>query len=260
MDRATGFTPRVRGDAGVPATSRGQKEKLKLGSLSVQNAYLTEMLKQAGLDAEARDVAERIQSVLTDEIHHRMKNMLTMVTAIVRQSMRSATNLVDAEAAISTRLIAMAKAHDLLLKADLKSARLSAVIRGAIEQHNTAMGCIDIEGEDIEVVPSAILPVALILNELCTNATKYGALSLEQGRITLAWTRDASSGALVLRWTERNGPLVGCVGNKSFGSRLLEQGIPRQLGGFGRLSFPAAGVEYVLTIPLEKLLPLEVAS
>ena len=106
--------------------------------LTAQNAYLTEMLKQAGLDAEARDVAERIQTVLTDEIHHRMKNMLTMVTAIVRQSMRTATNLADAEAAISVRLLAMARAHDLLLKADWKSASLFAVVQGAVLQHDTA--------------------------------------------------------------------------------------------------------------------------
>src|SRR6195952_1884379 len=92
--------------------------------LTVQNAYLTEILRQAGLDAEAQVVAARIQTVLTDEIHHRMKNMLTMVTAVVRQSMRSAANLADAEAAIGARLIAMAKAHDLLLKADWQSAGL----------------------------------------------------------------------------------------------------------------------------------------
>src|ERR1700710_1300852 len=102
-----------------------------MASLLVQHAYLTEMLKQAGLDAQAQAVAQRIQVVLTDEIHHRMKNMLTMVTAIVRQSMRSAGSLVEAESAISTRLIAMARAHDMLLKADLKSAGLRAVVQGA---------------------------------------------------------------------------------------------------------------------------------
>ena len=201
-----------------------------MSALTIQNAYLTEMLKQAGLDAEAQAVAQRIQIVLTDEIHHRMKNMLTMVTAIVRQSMRSATSLVEAESAISTRLIAMAKAHDLLLKADLKSANLSDIIRGAIDQHNTLAGRVDIHGDEIEIVPSAILPITLILNELCTNATKYGALSLDSGSVSLDWQRCASSGALVLRWIEGGGPLVGPVGAKSLGSRLLEQAIPHQLG------------------------------
>jgi two-component sensor histidine kinase len=226
-------------------------------SLTSQNAYLTEMLKQAGLDAEARDVAERIQAVLTDEIHHRMKNMLAMVAAIVRQSMRSATNLADAESAISKRLIAMAKAHDLLLKADLKSTNLRRVIAGAVEQYNAAPGCIDVHGSEIEIVPSAILPLTLILNELCTNATKYGALSLEGGRIGLGWTLDVPPGALVMRWVESGGPTVAPPAIKNLGSRLLEQAIPRQLGGFGLMTFPVTGMEYALTIPLESLRPSE---
>jgi len=230
-----------------------------MSSLLIQNAYLTEMLKQAGLDAEARDVAQRIQTVLTDEIHHRMKNMLTMVTAIVRQSMRSAKSLGEAEGAISTRLIAMALAHDLLLKADLKSAALSVVINGAVAQHNSAEGNIVIVGEEMLVTPSAILPLTLILNELCTNATKYGALSLPGGSVRLDWNEDVARGAFVLHWVEQGGPRVKAPGGRSFGSRLLEEAIPRQLGGFGRLSFPPAGVEFSLTVPLEKLRPSELA-
>jgi len=224
-----------------------------MSSLTIQNAYLTEMLKQAGLDAEAQAVAQRIQIVLTDEIHHRMKNMLTMVTAIVRQSMRAATSLVEAESAISTRLIAMARAHDLLLKADLKSAGLKGVVEGAMAQHNGAAGSIVITGEELQVTPSAILPLTLILNELCTNATKYGALSLPGGTVALSWSRDAARGALLLHWVEKDGPLVRPPASRSFGSRLLEDAIPRQLGGFGQMNFPVSGLEFCLTVPLEKL-------
>lgn len=228
-----------------------------MSSLTIQNAYLTEMLKQAGLDAEARDVAQRIQSVLTDEIHHRMKNMLTMVTAIVRQSMRSATSLAEAEDAISTRLIAMARAHDMLLKGDLKSAGLTSVIEGAVAQHHSAAGSISIKGEEMQVTPSAILPLTLILNELCTNATKYGALSQQGGTVHLTWTQDKACGALHLNWSEQGGPLVRPPSTRSFGSRLLEDAIPRQLGGFGQLSYPINGVEFILTVPLVKLRPAD---
>ncbi len=211
------------------------------------------MLVQAGLDAEAQVVAARIQSVLTDEIHHRMKNMLTMVTAIVRQSMRSATSLADAEAAISTRLIAMAKAHDLLLKAELKSARLGTVIHGAIEQHDTAQGRISVQGSDVDIVPSAILPLTLILNELCTNATKYGALSRAGGSVALTWA--LQTGQLTLRWIEQGGPAVAPPGARSFGTRLIEDALPRQLGGRGHLAFPVSGVEFELIVPIEGLEP-----
>jgi two-component sensor histidine kinase len=224
--------------------------------LTAQNVYLTEMLRQAGLDAEAQVVAARIQTVLTDEIHHRMKNMLTMVTAVVRQSMRSAHNLAEAESAIGARLIAMAKAHDLLLRADWQSANLSDVIKGAIEQHDTVAGRIVLEGGVLEIASSAILPLSLLLNELCTNATKYGSLSREGGVVTLSWGTDAEGKSLVVRWVESGGPPVTEPTRKSFGTRLIEGGIPRQFGGVGHLSFPASGVEFVLTVPLEKIKPV----
>ena len=231
-----------------------------MSSLLIQNAYLTEMLRQAGLDAEARDVAERIQAVLADEIHHRMKNMLTMVTAIVRQSMRSAKSLAEAEGAISTRLIAMARAHDLLFKADLKSAALSVVIDGAVAQHNSAVGCIAVSGTEMQVMPSAILPLTLIINELCTNATKYGALSQTGGEVSLSWAQDRARGSFIMTWKEKNGPIVRVPNARNFGSRLLEEAIPRQLGGFGQLSFPMAGAEFFLTLPLGKMQPADASA
>ena len=226
---------------------------MKIDPLTVQNAYLTKMLRQAGLDAEAQLVAARIQSVLTDEIHHRMKNMLTMITAIVRQSMRSATSLAGAEAAIGTRLIAMAKAHDLLLNADLLSTDLSGVIQGAIEQHDTASGRIFVEGEETEVMTTSILPLTLILNELCTNATKYGALSREAGRVSVSWA--AAQDRLIVKWVESDGPPVTAPSRRNFGTRLIEEALPRQLGGTGRLAFPVSGVEFELDIPMEAVKP-----
>ena len=211
-----------------------------MSSLRVQNAYLTEMLKQAGLDAEAHDVAQRIQFVLTDEIHHRMKNMLTIVTAIVRQSMRSATSLVEAESAISTRLIAMGRAHDMLLKADLKSADLADVIAGAVAPHNSAAGAIEIAGEEMQVMSSAILPLTLILNELCTNATKYGALSCSEGRVSVQWR--VQDGMLRLNWEERGGPPVLPPAKKGFGSRLLEELVIHDLGGDIKFDYDISGL------------------
>jgi two-component sensor histidine kinase len=223
--------------------------------LTAQNAYLTEMLRQAGLDAQAQRVAAQIQAVLIDEIHHRMKNMLGMVSAIVRQSMRSASSITAAEAAIGTRLVAMAKAHDLLLKADLKAADLASIIRGAIEQHDTIASRIAIGGDEIAIMPASILPLTLILNELCTNATKYGALSTAAGSVNLGWMLDADSKVLTVNWVEKGGPPVSTPRIKSLGSRLIEEAIPRQLGGRGRLMFAPSGVEFELSVPYEAVKP-----
>ena len=224
-------------------------------TLKQQNAHLLKLLEQAGLDSAQREVAARVQTVLNDELHHRMKNMLAMVTAIVRQSLRLAADLSQAEAAIGARLVAMAKAHDVLLKADWHAADLATVIRGAIEQHTSAQGRITVKGAAIEVASSSILPLSLLLNELCTNATKYGALSKESGSVAVSWAEDAAGKSLIVRWVERGGPQVAPPAARGFGTRLIESGIPRQFGGTGVLHFLPAGVEFELTVPLERLKP-----
>jgi two-component sensor histidine kinase len=212
------------------------------------------LLEKATANTCKRDIAARIQSVLTEELHHRMKNMLAMVTAIVRQSVRASDSLEAAGRAIETRLMAMAKAHDLLLKADLTTAKLTTVVADAIEQHAAALGRIRVKGDEIEIVSGAIVPIALVLNELCTNATKYGALSVINGEVLLEWTRNASEEAMTFRWVERGGPAVAPPERRSFGSRLIEEALPRQLGGQGRLLFPVSGVAFELTVPTVSLM------
>jgi two-component sensor histidine kinase len=228
-----------------------------LPSLTEQNASLLKLLAQAGLDSQQRDIAERVQTVLTDELHHRMKNMLTMVTAIVRQSLRASSDLATAEAAISIRLIAMAKAHDILLKVNWQAADLATVVQSAIAQHESVAGRIMIEGESVEIGAAAILPLSLLFNELCTNATKYGALS-KAGGVSISWVMEPQSQSLAMRWIESGGPAVVAPGVKSFGTRLIESGIPRQFGGEGHLRFPASGAVFELNVPMERLRPLAV--
>ena len=220
-------------------------------NLQARNLYLSRLLAKAGLAAEQRDIADQVQAVLTDELHHRMKNMLSMVAAIVRQSMRAATDLGGAEAAITRRLLAMGRAQDLLLKADWKTALLGEIIHGAIDQHDTNAGRIHLDGPEIEIDSTMILPLSLIINELCTNATKYGALSNEAGAVSLTWTRDVSAGTIVFHWRESGGPQVSPPRARSFGSRLIEDALPRQIGGTGQLAFAAEGVRFELTIPAQ---------
>lgn len=218
-------------------------------ALKAQNVYLSTLLEKAGVDAARRDIAERIQSVLTEELHHRMKNMLAVVTSIVRQSVRSATSLEEAEKAIAARLIAMGKAHDLLLKVNWKIAKLTDVVQSALDQHHAEAGRIDVSGPEIEIGSAAILPLTLVLNELCTNATKYGALSNEKGRVSLDWIRDPQEKKISFRWIEKGGPVVSPPRARGFGSRLIEEALPRQLGGTGKLGFPPTGVEFNFVVP-----------
>ncbi len=94
-----------------------------------------------------------------------------------------------------------------------------------------------------------------MLNELCTNATKHGALSKEGGHVAVSWEERREQGDLALKWIELDGPPVAIPGVRSFGTRLLKEALPRQLGGSGTLKFAASGLEYVLTVPLAPLTP-----
>jgi two-component sensor histidine kinase len=230
----------------VQASNKGQQSQIRNDALEAQNIRLSQLLEQAGLDSARRDTALRVQQVLTEELHHRMTNMLTLVTAIVRQSLKSAESLPEAARAIEARLMAMARAHDVLLKADLDTAGLTGVVLGAIEQHGSALGRIKVQGDELVIVSSAIVPITLMLNELCTNATKYGALSKKGGTVSLSWTKAGDT--IAFRWIEAGGPAVVASGRRSFGSKLIEA-LPRQLGGRGKLSFPATGVEFEFVVP-----------
>jgi two-component sensor histidine kinase len=96
--------------------------------------------------------------------------------------------------------------------------------------------------------------LTLALNELCTNAIKYGALSKDAGSVAINWS--ANAGAVTLRWVESGGPAVTPPARRSFGMRLIAEALPRQLGGTARLEFPPSGAIFELAMPLDRLTPV----
>ncbi|MCJ2044241.1 GAF domain-containing protein [Methylobacterium sp. J-078] len=201
----------------------------------------------------ARLRAEEQQAVLNRELSHRMKNMLAMVQAIATQTLRTAPDLETARDVLADRLIAMGKAHDLLLAGTRESAGIEAVIRGALAIHDDARSeRLRREGPAIQVGSQAALSLALMIHELGTNAAKYGALSCPTGTVTVAWSIDESGpeAMLTLRWTERGGPAVATPTHRGFGSRLIERGLAGAVGGTVRTTYAEAGLVCELTAPL----------
>ena len=98
----------------------------------------------------------------------------------------------------------------------------------------------------------AVIAIAMTLNELCTNTTKFGALSVPAGRVDIAWTLDPKTQRLHLTWVERNGPAVLAPEKRSFGTRLIET-LGRQLKGDVHLGYEPSGFTYVLDVPLASL-------
>jgi two-component sensor histidine kinase/ActR/RegA family two-component response regulator len=211
------------------------------------------LLAQAGIDAKEREAGDKLQKLILDELHHRIKNTLATVSAIASQSLRAATSIEHAQHAIEGRLIALGRAHDLLMQVSWANASLAHTVRGATEPYDSqGAGPFSIEGPDIRITSGAVIALAMTFNELCTNTTKFGALSVPAGRIEIAWTIDDATRRLRLTWTEKGGPAVKEPTRRSFGTRMMGS-LGQQLNGEVHLAYNPEGFVYVLDVPLASL-------
>ena len=211
------------------------------------------LLAQAGIDAKERETADKLQKLILEELHHRIKNTLATVTAIAAQSLRNATSIEHGQQAIEGRLVALGRAHDLLLQVSWASASLLETVRGAIKPFDEqGAERFSIEGPDIGITSGAVIALAMTLNELCTNTTKFGALSMPSGRVRITWEIDNGTQLLRLTWSESGGPTVHAPGRLSFGTRMMEA-LGRQLNGKVHLAYDPRGFVYSLEAPLKSL-------
>jgi len=212
-----------------------------------------ELLAQAGIDAKEREAADKLQKLILEELHHRIKNTLATVSAIASQSLRKVPGAEPAQHAIEGRLLALGRAHDLLLQARWTSADLGKIVRGATEAFdNPDVPRFTIAGPDVRMTSGAVIAIAMTLNELCTNTTKFGALSVPTGRVEIVWTLEPKTQRLRLQWTEKDGPAVRTPDKRSFGTRLVET-LGKQLKGDVNLSYERTGFVYSFDVPLASL-------
>jgi two-component sensor histidine kinase/CheY-like chemotaxis protein len=211
------------------------------------------LLAQAGIDAKEREAADKLQKLILEELHHRIKNTLATVSAIASQSLRTATSIEHAQHAIEGRLVALGRAHDLLLQARWANADLSNTISGATAPYDgEGAGRFSMSGPDIKITSGAVIALAMTLNELCTNTTKFGALSVPTGSIDIAWKIDEETQRLVLTWSEKGGPSVSAPSRESFGTRLIGS-LGHQLKGEVRLAYEPTGFVYTMDVPMASL-------
>jgi len=211
------------------------------------------LLAQAGIDAKEREAADKLQKLILDELHHRIKNTLATVGAIASQSLRTATSIKHAQNAIEGRLAALGRAHDLLMQVSWANASLIDTVRGAtVPYDGQGVGRISIDGPDIGITSGAVIALAMTFNELCTNTTKFGALLVPTGRVEIAWTIDEETQRLRLNWTEIGGPAVQAPSRRSFGTRMMGS-LGQQLSGKVQLEYLPTGFVYTLDVPLSSL-------
>ena len=210
-------------------------------------------------DTTAQKKREERIRFLMRELTHRSKNLLAVIQAMARQSLSHMISPEEFVASFSSRLSGLAGSHDLLSSDDWEGASLVQLIRSQLQHYEDLFGSrILLEGRDIILRPHAAQNIGIALHELCSNAAKFGALSISSGSILISWRIEPDAQdvrQLRLKWEERDGPAVRSPEHKGFGHIVMDRIIGQALGGRSHIVFAPEGIAWNLDVPLELILP-----
>jgi PAS domain S-box-containing protein len=260
--RLTALVRKIRPDApSFDVTFRfvrpdGQKiwlEQTAKGEFDPQGRL--QRIKGLTVDITERKHAEERQDLLIAELDHRVKNVLARVAVVAMQTREGSTSMSGFVKALDGRIQSMAAAHSLLSQSRWHGVGLADLVRDQLAPYATDANA-KISGPNIMFSAAATQAVAMVLHELVTNAAKYGALSKPGGKVSIDWDKPShgSSGALLtIDWREIGGPPVAAQARSGFGTSLIRDLIPHELGGTIDLVFIADGVRCKIGVPLDRL-------
>ncbi|MEN3289737.1 MAG: hypothetical protein V7634_4037 [Bradyrhizobium sp.] len=202
-------------------------------------------------DITERKRAEEQQTVLVAELNHRVKNILAIVQSVAGQTLRTSPSLPAFNKAFSGRIQAVSIAHDILTHTRWIGIGLSELLGTVLAPYGLGEGRIVSEGPPVLLQARLVLPLSMVLHELATNASKYGALSEAFGQVAISWRLIGEGHRLELIWLERGGPPVEGSGSRGFGTRLIERVVRFDLDGDAEVHFERAGVRCVLSFALK---------
>ncbi|WIW44466.1 PAS domain S-box protein [Bradyrhizobium sp. 62B] len=203
------------------------------------------------VDISERKQAENAQKVLIDELNHRVKNTLATVQSLASQTARHAADLQEFLPTFTGRLMALARAHDLLTTRHWQNAPLEQLVHDIVAP--VSGGRVSTAGPHVDLDARMALSVTMVLNELLTNAAKYGSLSVPGGTVSLTWRiveSERSQFVLQCEWIERGGPTVTPPKRRGFGTRLMERCVEHDLAGEFDLLFEPAGTRCRIVFPI----------
>jgi two-component system, chemotaxis family, CheB/CheR fusion protein len=198
--------------------------------------------------------AEEQQRMLVAELNHRVRNMLQVVIGLANQTLHRSADLESFDKAFMGRMQALARAYELLSRDGWRKAPIGELIRSQLGAFASEGGRYSTDGDAIELNSSAALALGLVLYELATNATKYGAFSTPGGRVDISWkVRSNGEGGpqLVLHWRESGGPEVRPPEHSGFGSELVNRQLRYELKGEAALEFHTDGLRATLMVPVK---------
>ena len=207
-------------------------------------------------DQTERRLADERQKLLTQELEHRVKNILAVVQAISSQTLQDEIPLKVARESFNGRLMALSHAHDVLMQGSWTTASLTALVEDAAKLHGTNdPQRFHFAGPDVRLGPRAALSFGMVLHELATNAVKYGALSIPKGKVSVLWEiiEDQAEPELWFRWVETDGPVVNPPVKRGFGSKLIEHSFSQHSAEAVKLEYAPDGVTLAGRFPLASL-------
>ncbi len=191
--------------------------------------------------------SEDARKLLMREVDHRARNALTVVQSFVR--LTTAASLEDFRRVVDGRVEALARAQTSLAARRWEGASLRDVVEGELASMSQP-GKYSLSGPQVLLQADDVQAMSMVIHELATNASKYGALSTEGGTLAVTWA-EAPAGGLSLVWSEEGGPAIEAPTREGFGSRLISQ-LTRQLGGDIAYAWRPEGLRAELTLPLDR--------
>jgi len=199
------------------------------------------------LEAE-RKKSEKQQALLVRELHHRVKNTLATVTAIMGTTMRFSSNMNEFKEAFTGRIMALSKTHSLITEETTQAISLAAILKSELEPFDDDTKRVVLQGEEIMLSAQQAVPLGMVIHELTTNAVKYGALSVLGGTLRVEWTRAGQR--LRFSWVEANVPGVVRPTHGGFGQQLLTKVLPQQLEATVQSEYAPDGFRLSFDFPL----------
>lgn len=202
-------------------------------------------------DVTGRRAGEDRQALLVRELHHRVKNTLATVQAVLNATMRSSLSVSEFTRALSGRITSLARTHALITEDLAQAASFEGLLRAELDPYDER-GRLTLEGPAVVLPSELAVPVGMALHELTTNALRHGSLAAPTGRLQVAWWVEEGPAGRALRWdwTEHDGPSAPHPTREGFGHRLLNKVLATQTRAEVDVDFAPDGLRVSVRMPL----------
>lgn len=240
---------------GIARMAEGVGEGRIVAPIQTRIRELDQIARALSNASYDRSQKEEQLTMVMRELAHRTKNLISIVLAMVRQSSKKAKTPQELVATTADRITGLGRSIDLLTASEWKAITL----RDLIENHLHTFGAIGttivLDGPEFYLGSDAVQNLGMAVHELATNASKYGALSVDTGKVEISWrTEQSETGErLELRWQETGGPPVTPPEQTSFGTQILDRHLSAALNGKTDINYHASGLVWTLNAPVTTL-------